>query len=101
MLVVLGGRDVEADVVEQRGELEQLAVGVGQAVQRPQAAEEIERQAGDVLGVRLVGVAAAGQAHHRAAAQIGVLVDELDARARCAPRSRRPGPSRSAASHKT
>ena len=71
---------MEADVVEQRGELEQLAVGVGQPVQRAQAAEEIERQPGDVLGVRLVGVAAARQAHHRAAAQIGVLVDELDAR---------------------
>ena len=69
VLVVLGGGDVEADVVEQRGELEQLAVGVGQAVQRAQAAEEIERQARDVLGVRLVGVAAARQAHDASAAR--------------------------------
>ena len=54
--------DVLADVVQQRGELEQLAVGVAEAVERRGRVEQLERELGDLARVRLGPVAAPARA---------------------------------------
>ncbi len=87
--VVAVRRDVEADVVQERRELEQLGVALGQLVQPPRLMEDRQRQARHVRAVVLAELAATRQLHHAAPPQVGELLDQQDARAGWRRRSRR------------
>ncbi len=80
--VVVGVRDEGADVVQQGGGVEQLALRRAERVKPglARAVEELERQARDVAGVGLVGAAGPHQPHHAALAH-GQLVDQGRVRA--------------------
>ena len=73
--------DVKTDVVEDRRVLEKEAVGVGEAVQLAGLVEDRKSEPGHVMRMGLRVVASASELHDAAAALIGKLVDELDARA--------------------
>jgi hypothetical protein len=61
--------DVDADVVQDRGILEPLALAIGEAVNRAGLIEEADREPGDVLRVRRPVVAALGELEDAAAAR--------------------------------
>ena len=67
--VVALARHVLADVVQHRRELEHLAVGGPEPVQRLRLVEQPQREARDVRGVRLVRVATAREVRDRGPAQ--------------------------------
>ena len=94
VLVVVVVVDRRADVVEDRGGPEQLALvgppgvqpGVGQRV------PHLERELGDVLGVRRLGVVLGGEVAHRRLAHVGQ--ERRPRRRRAAPRRTRPRAAR-------
>ena len=80
--MVIGVRDEGPDVVQQTGAFEQLALVGGELVKTglARAVEQLERQAGDVTGVGLVGPAGPHELQHAALAD-GQLVYEGRVRA--------------------
>src|SRR3954453_21615599 len=62
MAVVALARDVLTDVVQQRRELEHLAVTIAELVEFGRLVEQEHRQPRDLRGMRNIGVAAPGEA---------------------------------------
>ena len=87
--VVALARDVLADVVQQRRELEHLAVVGAEPVQRLRLVEQAQREPRDVRGVLVVGVAPAREAGDRGAAQRARIVGPVVGIVRAAPRRAR------------
>ena len=81
--VVVGVRDERPDVVQQGGVLEQLALFGAEPVKAglARAVEQLERQAGDVAGVGLVGAAGSHELQDAALAD-GQLVHQGGVRGR-------------------
>src|SRR6185295_2785111 len=78
VLVVSLVADMDADVVQDRRELEPLALAIGEAVDRPRLIEQRHRQPGDVVRVIRPVVAALGELDDAAAPDVGVAVDLRD-----------------------
>ena len=78
MAVVPLVADVVADVVQQRGVLEPLALAVAEPVHAAQTVEQRQRQPRHLLRVLRLPAAAFGQFERRAAAHVGNLVDLAD-----------------------
>ena len=78
VLVMAFEADVDADVVQDRGVLEPLALAIGEAVDRARLIEEADGEPRDVLRVLRPVVAALGQLEDAAAADVGVAVGLRD-----------------------
>ena len=74
MLVVSFVADVDADVVQDRGVLEPLALVVGEAMDGAGLIEQPDREARDVLRVLRPVVAALGELEHAAAADVRITI---------------------------
>lgn len=72
VLVMRAMAHVVADVVQQGGVLEELAVDLRQTVEPSQCIEQTQRQAGDLLAVPLVPVIASGELMHGSPARVRV-----------------------------
>jgi len=69
---------MDADVVDDRRELEPLALAVGEAVDRARLIEQRNREPRDVMGMFRPVVAALGELDHAAAADVRVAIDLRD-----------------------
>jgi hypothetical protein len=78
VLMVLLVTDVDADVVQQGGVFEPLALAIGQAVDAPGLIEQRHRDLCDL--VRMLGpvVAALGELDHASAAHVGIAIHLRD-----------------------
>jgi hypothetical protein len=78
MFVVLLVADVDADVVEDRGVLEPLALPIREAVNRPRLIEECDGEARDVLRMIRKVIAALGELEHAAPPHVRIPIGLRD-----------------------